>query len=206
MQPDNSADTRVCACHACGLVQTAPAALASRLRCCRCSRRLDRPRSDATSQWAAALCVTALLLYIPAMSLPILEVERFGHRHSSTIWSGIVELMAENETGIALIVLFSSIVAPIGKLLAMLFVTLGHPLAGPRPRAIAFRVVEWLGRWGMVDVLLVAVLVAAVKLGSVIEVKAGAGAITYASVVVCSLLASAVYHPHTIWQREDHSA
>lgn len=136
---------------------------------------------------------------------PVLEVRRFGHVHSATIWSGIVELLAEHEIGIALIVLFCSIIAPIGKLLAMLFVTLGHPFAGPRPRALAFRVVEWLGRWGMVDVLLVAVLVAAVKLGSVIEVKAGTGAVTFAGVVVCSLLASAVFHPHTIWNQQERS-
>ena len=135
------------------------------------------------------------------MSLPVLEVTRLGHVHDATIWSGVVALLAEGQVFVGVIVLFASVVAPILKLLTMLVLCV--PLrTGRSHRAMAYRLVEWIGRWGMLDVLLVAVLVAVVKLGDVVRVQPGLGLAAFAGVVVLSLLASAVFDPHSIWEED----
>jgi len=152
---------------------------------------------------AAAFTVTALILYPAAMSLPVMEVSRLGHVREATIWSGTVSLLASGEVVVGLVVLACSIVAPLAKLGAMLGLTVGSAWWGRRPRAVTFRLVEWIGRWGMLDVLLVALLVAAVKLGEWVEVRAGPGAVAFAGVVVCSLLASAFFDPHAIWEQAE---
>jgi len=151
---------------------------------------------------AAAFSLAALVLFPLAMALPVLEIERLGHSRDATIWGGIVGLLAEREYVVGVVVPVCSIVAPVTKLGAMLLLTAGRRLLGRRPRAVTYRALEWIGRWGMVDVLLVALLVAAVKLGDWVEVQAGPGAAAFAGVVVFSLLASAVFDPHAIWEDE----
>ena len=76
----------------------------------------------------------------------------------------------------------------------------GEMLLPSRQRALTYRLVEFLGRWGMLDVVLIAVLVAAVKLGDLVEVRPGPGLAVFASVVVLSLLASASFDPHGLWE------
>lgn len=149
---------------------------------------------------AAAFSLAALILYLPAMTLPIMEIERLGQHQSATIWSGAVDLMAHGAWFVALVVLICSILIPLIKIGAMFLLCAGDVFLHRRHRAITYRVLEWIGRWGMVDVLLVALLVAAVKLGSWFEVKPGPGVAAFAGVVLFSLLASAVFDPEAIWE------
>ncbi len=149
---------------------------------------------------AAAFSLAALILYPLSMSLPVLEVERLGHAHSATIWSGVVELLAEGEIFVGVIVLLCSVVIPLVKIGAMFLLAAGDAVLHRHHRARTYQLIEWIGRWGMIDVLLVAVLVAAVKLGSWVEVHPGPGVAAFAGVVIMSLLASAVFDPQAIWQ------
>ncbi len=148
----------------------------------------------------AAFSLSALVLYLPAMLLPIMQTQQLGYIHSTTIWGGVVALFAEGQWPIGVIVFFCSIVAPIGKIMALLVLSLTSNLLGCRHRAVTYRFVEWIGRWGMLDVMLVAVLVAAVKLGDWVEVVPGPGLVAFTGVVVLSLLASASFNPHAIWE------
>jgi len=140
------------------------------------------------------------VLYPLAIGLPILRIEQLGHVHASNIWQGIVELFAEGELLVGLVVLVCSLVIPALKLLAMLVLAFPSTVLGPEHRALTYRLVEWIGRWGMVDVLLVAVLVALVKLGSWAEVQPGPGLMAFTAVVVLSLLSTAAFDPHAIWE------
>lgn len=197
--------TALRACHCCGLVQhvaEAPARHVARCARCRSVVRTRSPRRAAAR--TAAFSLAALVLYIPAMTLPVLEVERLGSANSSTIWSGVVSLIAEGELLVAVIVLFASIVAPVAKIGAMLTLSAGDALVPhKRHRALTYRIVEWIGRWGMLDVLLVAVLVAAVKLGSWVEVRPGPGVLAFAGTVIFSLVASATFDPQAIWEEQE---
>ena len=155
---------------------------------------------------AAAFALGALILYPLAMLLPVLEVHRLGVHREATIWSGAVELMADHQILVGLIVFLCSIVIPLLKIGGMFVVcaggarvSAGWPILRPHHRFLTYRAVEVLGRWGMVDVLLVAILVAAVKLGNWVEVHPGPGALAFSGVVVLSMLSSAVFDPAAIW-------
>jgi paraquat-inducible protein A len=188
-------------CHCCGLIQRiGPMAPRTIARCPRCRTLVRQVRVARSRARTVAFALAALALYPAAMTLPVLEVSRLGHIHEATIWSGVIALLAEGQMFVGLIVLFASIIAPVAKLVALLAICL--PLARREHRAFAYRFVEWIGRWGMLDVLLVAILVAVVKLGDWVQVQPGPGLAAFAGVVVFSLIASAVFDPHSIW--EDH--
>jgi paraquat-inducible protein A len=201
---------RACAC--CGLVQRiGPIPPRFRARCARCGsvvRHAAHPRSAGR---AAAFALAALILYPAAMTLPVIRLEQMGHERAATIWSGVVELLSSGYLLVGIVVLICSVIAPLGKILAIFAIT--GPLPLPygrgsdrarllkrRHRAATYRLVEWIGRWGMLDVLLVALLVAAVKLGDWVNVHPGPGVAAFAGVVVLSLLASAAFDPHAIWE------
>lgn len=190
------------ACHCCGLVHRIPAVPPkSAARCTRCDSVIPvdpHPRSAAR---AAALALTALIIYPLALFTPVMTIERLGHTAEASIWQGTVSLLAEGHLAVGLAVLCFSIVAPVAKLAAIFTLTTGVSMHA-RHRARTYRFVEWIGRWGMVDVLLVAILVAAVKLGDLVEVTPGVGVAAFGAVVILSILASAAFDPHQIWRAE----
>lgn len=201
LQPAGIDPRTLASCRRCGLIQTLPAFPAQgRFRCARCHDRLrtdpnGRPRSHSRT---SALALGALILFPIAMTMPIIRVERLGHSHSSTILSGVVDLFAEGSFFVAVIVLLCSVLVPLAKLLGLLAICAGDAVFHHRHRAAAYRLIEWIGRWGMVDVLLVALLVAAVKLGDVVQVHPGPGVVAFTGVVVLSLAASAAFDPAAI--------
>lgn len=200
--PEATASWRACPC--CGLVQTLPPVPADRVAsCARCGAVILDPRRRGRSPertFAAALA--ALVLYPVAISLPIMELERFGHRTQASIWSGSVGLLGHGELLVGGVVLLCSVVLPLGKLLSLLAITGARSRLSARLRARAWRAVELTGRWGMLDVLLIAVVVAWLKVGDIVRVTPGPAAIAFTACVLLSLLASAWFDPHSLW-RED---
>lgn len=197
-----SSPAQLHACHCCGLIQSIPPVPAAhRAICPRCHSRLDHTPVAQSLAWPAALALAALVLYPLAMSLPVLEIQKLGHSRAATIWSGVVQMYADGHALIGTIVLLCSIVVPLGKILGI-FILCTPQLRSRlsrRHRSLTYRTIDWLGRWGMIDVLLVAILVAAVKLGDWVDVAAGPGIIAFAGVVVLSLLASLTFDPRSIW-------
>lgn len=191
------------ACHCCGRVhRLPPVPPRSVARCVRCDaviRHAGHPRAIART---AALASAALIVYPLALALPVMRIERLGHASDASIWSGMIGLLAEGHLFVGGIVLLFSIVAPIAKLIALFLLCAGRRGLEARHRARTYRMVEFIGRWGMVDVLLVAVVVAAVKLGDLVEVTPGPGVVAFGFVVILSLLASAAFDPHAIWETE----
>lgn len=138
------------------------------------------------------------------MALPVLSITKMGHASESTIWSGVVRMYADGHAVIATIVLLCSIVIPLGKIGGIIALCLPalRSRISQRRRAVVYRLIDWLGRWGMIDVLLVAILIAAVKLGDWVAVTPGPGIIAFAGVVVLSLLSSLTFDPRSIWREE----
>lgn len=189
------------ACHCCGLVHQIPAVGNRSVACCtRCHAVIRHGIHPRSTNRAAALAFAALLLYPLALWLPVMQIERLGHESHASIWSGTVALLAEGHLFVGLAVLLFSVVAPIGKLALIFGLCIGQGLIARHDRARAYRLIELIGRWGMVDVLLVAILVAVVKLGDLVEVTPGPGVVTFGVVVILSLLASAAFDPHAIWE------
>lgn len=194
-------------CSACGLIQHVPVSrtpevpAGMRVCCARChATMLARPRLLRSNSRAAALAATALLLYPFAITMPMLEVAKFGHAREASILDGIATLLAGGHLLIGAIVLICSVILPAGKLLAVLVLASAGGRLATHHRATTYRLLEWTGRWGMLDVVLVAVLVAAVKLGELAEVTPGPAAWTFTACVALNLLAAACFDPHRLWE------
>ena len=148
---------------------------------------------------SAALAFAGLILYPVAVGLPMIRVEQFGHHNDASILEGTATLLSGGHVLVGVIVLLCSIVLPLGKLLSLLILSAGGLMMRREHRALTYHIVELTGRWGMLDVLLVAILVAVLKLGDMVEVSAGPAALAFTACVVLSLLASAAFDPHSLW-------
>jgi paraquat-inducible protein A len=183
-------------------VQTIPPALPRNARayCARCDTAFRvRHRHVDRNGRTAAIAIAALILYPLAILLPMLKIEQFGHESHASILRGITTLLADGQLVVGAIVLLCSIVFPLGKLIAIIALTTGAARLARRHTAMTYRLVEWTGRWGMLDVLLVAILVAALKLGNMMQVSPGPAATAFALCVTLSLLATASFDPHSVW-------
>lgn len=185
-------------CHCCGLIQQAPTGVGA--LCARCETALESWLGRLTgNRLSAAFALAALVLYLPAVTLPFLRIEQLGQAHESSLLVGVRTLFTEGQILVGIIVLVFSIILPLLKLSALLFLSQRRWQLAERHQALTYRVVEQLGRWGMLDVLLVAVMVAFIKLGGLVHFQAGPGIIAFTLFVLVSLLASATFDPHVLW-------
>jgi paraquat-inducible protein A len=191
---------RTCSC--CGLAQVLPDIPPRMKACCsRCGTRLASASVRARSNLRTfALALSALILYPLGVGLPMLRVSELGHHSEASIINGSITLLSRGDLLVGVIVLLCSVVFPLVKLLALLVLSSGSVSgARHRHRALTYHVVEWTGRWGMLDVLLVAVLTAVLKLGDMVEVEPGPAAAAFVACVVLSLLAAASFDPHALF-------
>ncbi len=193
------------ACHCCGLIQRVPRLpRGARARCVRCRTVVFDPKSRARHESRAlAAASAALVLYPLAITLPILRMEKLGLASESSIWEGSLGLLRHGEFFVGTVVFLCSIVLPLLKLLAIVALTTGSGFLSRRNKATTYRMVELAGRWGMLDILLIALVVAWVKMGELVEVSPGPAALAFTACVLFSLLASAWFDPHAIWDRRD---
>ncbi len=190
------------ACPRCGLVQVVPPVPPGRSAICpRCGAAVER-HLKASLDRTAALALSALILFLPANLMPLITIQRFGVRSEATAWQGVTELWRTGSWGVAALVFMASLAVPLTKLLGLFWLcaAAGRP-DGARERARLHRVLESIGPWAMLDVFLLAVLVAVVKLGDLATVEPGPGIVAYAGMVVCSVLASASFDPRLVWAR-----
>lgn len=189
-------------CPCCGLAQTLPAVPRGQRACCvRCATTLRSPASRLrVRSRTAAVATAALILYPLAVTLPILSVAKMGQTNETSILEGTARLLADGQWAIGVVVLICSVILPLFKLISLILLSSRSALLRRRHRALTYQVVEWTGRFGMLDVLLVALLVAVVKLGDVVSVTAGPGALAFAACVFLSLIASACFDPHVLWE------
>ena len=187
-------------CNSCGLVNRWPAGL-TRVRCARCNAPLTRriPRSLSRS-WA--FLTAAVMLYLPANLLPIMHVTSLGQVRSDTILSGAEFLLIHGMWPLALVVFVASILVPIVKMVIIGYLLISvqwHSPARPLDRTRLYRFTEFVGRWSMVDIFVVTVLVALLQMGAVADVRAGSGALYFAAVVILTMLATFTFDPRLIW-------
>lgn len=191
-------------CHCCGCVSRIEHLSSSQIaRCPRCGARLRRPggagRADVATAGVTAVSLAALALFPSAVSLPIMRIEEMGHSSESSIWSGALALLCGGDLLVGTVVFLCSIVFPLLKLGGLIAITAGRAGLHRRARRVIWRLVHLTGRWGMLDVLLVAVVVAWVKVGDLVEIQPGPAAVSFTLVVLLSLAASVLFDPHALW-------
>ncbi|MBS1212420.1 MAG: paraquat-inducible rane protein [Proteobacteria bacterium] len=198
--PDTAAGRGYLLCHACHLLSRATSAT-SHPCCPRCGAPLHGRKPDSLARtWA--LTLTAYILYVPANLLPVMTVTMSGRGEPDTILSGVKELALGGMWPLALLVFFASITVPVMKLLVLTFLLLSVQFKSrwrPRERTVLYRITESVGRWSMIDIFVIAILVALVKLGSLATIYAGAGAVAFGGVVVITMFAAMSFDPRLIW-------
>jgi paraquat-inducible protein A len=188
------------ACTACGELARARADAALG-RCPRCGAILH-PRKPHSIERTWALLIAALILYIPAMALPVMRTSSLFGNENHTILGGVVDLWKSGSWDLALIVFVASVVVPILKMLALglLAVTAQRRSHWGRPqRARLYRMLEAVGHWSMLDIFVVALLVTLVQFGNLAQTRPEPGIIAFGAVVVLTMLASAGFDPRLIW-------
>jgi paraquat-inducible protein A len=148
-----------------------------------------------------AFSLTALILYIPANMFPFMTMELYGNRNSSTIWGGVVSLVDSGSWFLAIIVFLASLLIPFIKLLVLFFIsTKSHSAGSRRFKTKLYFIIEAIGRWSMLDIFLLAIFVAIMKLGHWTSVEPEIGSGLFALVVIFTLLASANFDPKLLWE------
>lgn len=149
-----------------------------------------------------AFIIAAAILYVPANLLPIMRTETLFDRQSDTILSGIAYLWHSGSWPLALIVFIASVAVPLLKLLALALLAVSVQWRldwDPLQRTRLYRLVELVGKWSMVDIFVVALLVALVQLKSLATISAGPAALAFAAVVVLTMFAAISFDPRLIW-------
>ncbi|MBK5914561.1 paraquat-inducible protein A [Rhodocyclus purpureus] len=192
----SAADCGLALCEVCGRVENA----AEHACCSRCHAPLHRrkPRSIERS-WA--LLLAAYVLYLPANLLPIMETRSLFGVQRDTILSGVAFLWNSGSWALALIVFVASVVVPLLKLLSLSLILVSVQQRNVQARQCArlYRLLEVIGRWSMLDVYVVAVLVALVQAQSLATIAAGPGVLAFGAVVVLSMMATMAFDPRLIW-------
>ncbi len=188
-------------CRSCHLLTRASAQAS---HCPRCRTPLHlRKVNSITRCWA--LVLASFILYLPANLLPVTITSTFAHApHSDTIISGVIYFMQTGSWHIALVIFVASVLVPMMKLIILALLLLSLHLGWrwrPAERTRLYRLTEFVGRWSMVDVYVVTILVALVKLGIMANVAAGPGATYFAALVIVTMFAAESFDPRLIWDQ-----
>jgi paraquat-inducible protein A len=187
-------------CHACALLVPE---CDGHPDCPRCGAALHRRKVNSLAR-TRALVLSAGLLMIPAQVYPVMTITQFGRGSPDTILSGVVKLIENGMIGLAGIVFFASIVVPVAKLVALVFLVRSVERGSawrPRDRTLLYRVTEAVGAWSMVDVFLVGLLSGLVSLGVLGTIEPEIGASFFGAVVILTMFAAHSFDPRLIWDR-----
>ena len=172
-------------------------------QCGRCDTSGHARRKNSL-QWTMALLITSIFLYIPANLLPIMITQVLGTPMPSTIMAGVVLLWSEGSYPVAMVILIASIIVPTMKMIAIgwLCWDANSNKEIDRERLhVIYEVVEFVGRWSMIDVFVIAVLSALVRMGQLMSIYPDIGALLFASVVILTMFAAMTFDPRLIWDR-----
>ncbi len=197
-----AANLNLMRCHDCGkLVKAGP----DEQDCPRCDSALHfRTRKSLSITWA--LVITSLILFFPANMLPIMQVDFLGVPDRSTILDGIIYFFKHGSIGIGLIILIASILVPLYKIIGLIIILLTIHSGKNRQlkqKSKMFRFIEFIGRWSMLDIFVVAILTVLVDFGFLTSIHTAPGATYFCLVVIATMCAAIVFDPRILWDACD---
>ena len=187
-------------CETCSLLSR-PAGRTEPGYCPRCGGELAQ-RHHHSVQYTWALVIAAAICYIPANVLPIFITNTLGSSEPDTIMSGVVLLYRTGSWPLALIVLVASVMVPLGKLVALSYLLISvqrGSIKNNQDRTRLYRVVEFIGRWSMLDVFVATFTVALIQLQPLMSMEPAPGVLFFAAVVVLTMIAAESFDPRLIW-------
>ena len=190
-------------CHECRLALRIPSAAHANVHCPRCGAAVHRRKLESLAR-AWALLLAAAVLYVPANLFPVMTTTSLGKAQSDTIMSGAIYLLQHGMWPLALVVFGASVLVPLLKMAALAYLLISvqrGSRARTADRTRIYRITEAVGRWSMVDIYVVTILVALVNLGNLATIEAGLGAVFFGGVVVLTMLSAESFDPRLIWDR-----
>ena len=189
-------------CQSCHFVSRIPEAQRdAELTCPRCSTRMHQRKPDSLARsWA--LVIAAIIFYIPANVLPISVTTALGSAEGDTIISGVIYFIQSGSWPIALVIFVASIFVPVLKIMILIFLLVSVQVKSkwrPLDRTRLYRIIEVIGKWSMVDIFVITIMAALIKLGALADFEAGPAAVYFAAVVVLTILAAMSFDPRLIW-------
>ncbi|MEN8190148.1 MAG: paraquat-inducible protein A [Thermodesulfobacteriota bacterium] len=200
MVDDNARSSNIIHCHECELTLPSPEKITSS-SCPRCNAHLHYriPRSLQLT-WALLICSVVFL--IPANILPIMRVDTFGSPLYSTIMDGVIYFFHEKEFGIGLIIFTASILVPVFKVIGLTIILVSIHFkteTSLRQKAIMFRFIEFIGRWSMLDIFVIAFMAALVDFANLSSTHPAPGAFFFTLVVISTMFAAISFDPRCLW-------
>ncbi|WP_341366766.1 paraquat-inducible protein A [Yoonia sp. BS5-3] len=187
------------ACQRCGQVHARGTAY-----CTRCDGRLQSRDTDSLQKvWA--WMIAGMIAYVPANLYPMLLTSTLVEHSESTIIGGVIDLVEHGSIGIAIIVFVASVLIPIGKFIAVIYLAVSvqrHSAQNRHGRHKAYEIVEFIGRWSMIDVFVVAILSALVQLETVATINPGIAAVSFAMSVIFTMLSAQAFDARLIWDAD----
>ena len=178
-----------------------PSGIGTRTRCPRCRTSLHFRKPDSIARtWA--LIIAALIFYVPANVLPMTRVTTLGSVQADTILSGVIYFIDSGSWPIALVIFVASVFVPLMKLAILVYLLISVQRGSTRrrlERTRLYRLTELVGRWSMVDIYVVTILVALVHLGALANIEAGPAALFFGAVVIITMVAAMTFDPRLIW-------
>ncbi len=170
--------------------------------CINCGAKLHS-RNKNSMQNTIALLVTSIILYVPANTLPIMYTQYLGEKTASTILGGVITLWSQGSYPIALIIFIASVLVPIAKILALSWLcysVVTNKGYSFKKNHRLYRLTEFIGRWSMVDVFVVAILVALIQMGTFMSVHPGEAALAFGALVITTMIAAITFDSRLIWE------
>ncbi|GLS91321.1 PqiA family protein [Psychromonas marina] len=162
-----------------------------------------RKKNSLQKTWA--LLITAIIFIIPANVYPITYLLKNNILYPDTIFSGIISLVDSDMIGIAIIVFVASILVPILKIFALIFILLAVQLRwrlSATKQLLIFTFVDWIGRWSILDLFVISIMVAVFDKGNLLSVYPGIAATSFTIVVITTLFAAHSFDTRLIWDAQ----
>lgn len=195
--PRSAASAGLVSCHDCARLQPA-----SEHFCHDCGSEMHF-RKSASVERTLAFTLASIVLYVPANVLPIMTVSQIGGQEENTIMGGVITFWQMHAYPVAIIIFTASVLIPILKMLAIfaLCYAAKRPVKNPKRMTKIYRVTELVGRWSMVDVFVVCILVSLVQMGQVMSIRPGPAALAFGGVVVLTMIGAHCFDPRLIWDK-----
>jgi paraquat-inducible protein A len=175
--------------------------------CNRCGAELHLRKENSINR-TLALLITSMILFIPANTMTIMNVTYFGREDPSTIIGGGITLIQLGSYAVAFVVFVASVLVPVFKMIGITLILLSltrNVNMTDRQRIIMFRIIDFIGRWSMLDIFVISILAALVNISGVAVITAGPAATSFGTVVVLTMLAANSFDTRFLWDKKNTS-
>jgi len=199
----NAKDQGIAGCHTCGLAVNMNNQ--SHVECPRCGSEVHYRKPNSVSR-AWAFLIAAFIMYIPANTEPMMRTTALGNEEADTIMSGVLYFLSAGEWYLALVIFAASVMLPLLKIIAIGYILISIQRGASsrlEEKSNLYKLAEILGKWSMLDIFVVGLMVMLVQLGNLTSIDPGPAVIAFALVVILTMFAEEALDPKLIWDQTE---